>query len=233
MFFLSPFILNKSHLFPSSCNKYVLHGSYGNDCCKLIISSFQSLSWVQRLQQPGTAACQASLSITSSWSLLNLMSIDSVMPSNNLILYHPLLLPPSIFPSIGIFSSESVLHFRWSKYWSFSISISPSNEYSWLISFRIDWLDLLGSKGLSKVFSNITVQKHKFFVLSFPYGPTHTSTHDYWQNHSFNFMAVVTICSNFGAPKIKSLTVSIVSPSICHEVIGWEAMIVVFWMLSF
>ena len=89
------------------------------------------------------AACQASLSITNSQGLLKLMSIDLVMPSNHLILYHPLLLLPSIFPSIRIFSSESAVHIRWPKYWSFSFNISPSNEYSGLISFRMDWLDLL------------------------------------------------------------------------------------------
>ena len=92
-----------------------------------------------------------------------LMSIESVMPSNHLILCHPLLLPPSIVPSIRVFSNESVLCIRWPKYWSFSFNISPSNEYSGLISFRIDWLDLLQSKGLSRVFSNTTVQKHQFF----------------------------------------------------------------------
>ena len=92
---------------------------------------------------PRTAAGQASLSITNSWSLLKLMSIESVMPSNHLILCHPLLLPLSIFPSIRVFSNESVLHIRWPSYWSFSFSISPSNEYSGLISFRMDWLDLL------------------------------------------------------------------------------------------
>ena len=101
---------------------------------------------------PWTAACQASLSITTSnsWSLLKLMSIKSVMPSNHLILYRPLLLPPSIFLSIMVFSSESVLHIRWPKYWSFSISISPSNEYSGFIFFRIDWLDLLAVQGTLK-----------------------------------------------------------------------------------
>ena len=92
---------------------------------------------------PWTAARQASLSITNAQSLLKLMSIESVMPSNLLILYRPLLLPPSIFPSIRVFSNESVLRIRWPKYWSFSFSISPSNEYSGLISFRMDWLDLL------------------------------------------------------------------------------------------
>ena len=108
-------------------------------------SSVQSLSSVQLFATPWTAACQALLSITNSWSLLKLMSIESVMPSNHLILCHPLLLPPSIFPGIRVFSNESVLCIRWPKYWSFSFSfsISPSNEYSGLISFRLDWLDLL------------------------------------------------------------------------------------------
>ena len=92
---------------------------------------------------PWTAASQASLSITNFWSLLKLLSIESVMPSNHLILCGPLLLPPSIFPNFRVFSSESVLHIRWPKYWTFTFSISPSNEYSGLISFRMDWLDLL------------------------------------------------------------------------------------------
>ena len=100
-------------------------------------------SRVQLFATPWTAACQASLSITNSWSLLKFMSIVSVMPSNHLILCCPLLLPSSIFPSIRVFSSESVLRIRWPKYWSFSLSLSPSNEYSGLISFLIDWLDLL------------------------------------------------------------------------------------------
>ena len=99
---------------------------------------------------PWTAACQASLSITSSRSLLRLMSIESVMPSNHLILCHPLLLPPSIFPGIRVFSSESALHIRCSKYWSFSFNISPSNEHSGLISFRMDWLDFLAGQGTLK-----------------------------------------------------------------------------------
>ena len=97
-----------------------------------------------------TAACQASLSITNSWSLLKLMSIVSVMPPNHLILCHPLLLPPSILPSIRINSNESVLHIRWTRYWSFSFSISPSSEYSGLISFRMDLLDLLAFQGTLK-----------------------------------------------------------------------------------
>ena len=99
---------------------------------------------------PWTAACQASLSTTNSRSLLKLMSIDSVIPSNHPILHHPLLLLPSIFPSIRVFSSESARHIRWPKYWSFSFSISPSNEYSGLISFRIAWFDLLAVQGTFK-----------------------------------------------------------------------------------
>ena len=117
----------------------------GPEC--IPFSSVQSLSRVQLFATPWTTAHQASLSITNSWSLLRLMFIKSVMPSNHLILRHPLLLLPSIFPSIRVFSSESVLRIRWPKYWSFSFSISPSNEYSGLISFRMDWLDLLGVQG--------------------------------------------------------------------------------------
>ena len=106
------------------------------------LSSVQSLSHVQLFVTPWAAACQASLSITNSWSLLRLMAIESVMSSNHLILCLPLLLPPSIFPSIRVFSNESALRIRWPKYWSFSFNISPANENSGLISFRTDWLDL-------------------------------------------------------------------------------------------
>ena len=113
-----------------------------------IFSSVQSLSHVRLFATPWTAAFQASLSITNSWSLLKLMSIESVIPSNHLVLCCPLLLPPSIFPSIRVFSNESVLLIRWPKYWSFSIS--PSNEYSGLISFRMDWLDILAVQGTLK-----------------------------------------------------------------------------------
>ena len=114
------------------------------------ISSVQLLSHVRLFATPWTAACRASLSITNSQSLLRLMSIESVMPSNNLILYHPLLLLPSIFPSIRLLSNQSAFHSRWPKYWSFSFSISPSNEYSGSISFRMDWLDLLAVRGTLK-----------------------------------------------------------------------------------
>ena len=119
------------------------------------VSSVQSLSCVQLFSTPWTAARQASLSITNSWSLLKLMSIKSVMPSNHLILCRPLLLLPSIFPSIRVFSSESVLHIRWPKYWSFSFNISPPNEYSELISFMIDWFDLLAVQGTLKSFPGL------------------------------------------------------------------------------
>ena len=113
-------------------------------------SSVQSLSRVQLSATPWIAPCQAFLSITNSQSSLKLTSIESVMPSNNLILCRPLLLPPSIFPSIRVFSNESVLRIRWPEYWSFSFSIHPSNEYPGLISFRTDWFDLLGIQGALK-----------------------------------------------------------------------------------
>ena len=131
---------------------------------------------------PWTTACQAFLSITNSQSLLRLMSIELVIPSNHLILSRPLLLPLSIFPSIRVFSNESVLHIKWWKYWSFSFSISPSNEYSGLIPLGwTGWISLQ-SKGLSRVFSNTTVQKHQFFSAQLSFSsPTLTSIHDYWK----------------------------------------------------
>ena len=116
----------------------------------IMLNSVQSLSFVQLFVTLWTAAHQVSLSITNSWSLLKFMSIESVMPSNHLILCHPLLLPPSNFPSIRVFLNESVLRIRWPKYWSFSFGFSPSNEYSELISFRMDWLDLLAVQGTLK-----------------------------------------------------------------------------------
>ena len=115
-----------------------------------VLGSVQSLSHVRLFATPWNAARQASLSVTNSLSLLKLMSIESVMPSNHPILSHPLLLLPSIFPSIRVFSNESVLGIRWPKYWSFSFSISPSKEDSELISFRMDWLDLLAVQGTLK-----------------------------------------------------------------------------------
>ena len=146
----------------------------------LCISSVQSLSCVWLFVTPWIAAHQASLSITNSWSLLKLMSIKSVMPSNHLILCHILLLLPSIFPNSRVFSSESVLCIRWPKHWSFSFSISPSNEYSRLISFSIDWFDLLAVPGTLKTFLQHYSSKTSilrcsgFFIvqLSHPYMTT-------------------------------------------------------------
>ena len=135
---------------------------------------------------PWTVANQASLSIANSRSLLKLMSIELVMLSNHLILCCPLLLP-SIFPSIRIFSKESVLHIRWPKHWSFSFSISPSNEHSGLISFRMDWLDLLAVLGTLKcLIQHHSSKSINSLALSFLYSPTLTSTHDYWKNYSLD-----------------------------------------------
>ena len=130
---------------------------------KTFCTSVQSFSRVQLSVTPLTAALQASLSITNSQSLLKLMSIESVMPTNHLILCHPLLFPPSIFSNIRVFSNKSLLHIRWPKYWTLSFSISRSNEYSGLFPLGLTgWISLL-SNGLSGVFSNTTVQKHQFF----------------------------------------------------------------------
>jgi len=137
---------------------------------------------------PLTAARQASLSFLISWSLLKLLSIESVILSNHLILYHPLLLLPSIFPSIQVFSNDLALHIRWPKYWSFSFSISPSNEYSGLSSFRIDWFHLLASPRHSQE-SSPTPQFESIssLVLSLLSGPALISVHDYWKNYSFEY----------------------------------------------
>ena len=149
-------------------------------------SSVQLLSRVRLFATPWTAACQASLSITNSRSLLKLMFIELVMPSNHLLLCCPLLLPPSVFPSIRVFSSESVLHISGPKYWSFSFSISPSNQYSGLISFRMDWLDLLAVQGTLKSLLQHHSSKHQFFSTQLSFSPTFTSIHDYWKNHSLD-----------------------------------------------
>ena len=146
----------------------------------------QSLNQVSLFATPWTAACQASLSITNSQSLLKVMSTEPVISSNHLILCYPPPFLPSIFPSIRVFLNESVLCISWPKYWSFSFSISPSNEYSGLISLGLTGWISLQSKGLSRVFSNTTVQKHQFLVLSFLYGPILTSIHGYCKNHSFD-----------------------------------------------
>ena len=218
------------------------------------------LSCVLLLATPWTTACQASLSITNSQSLLKLMSIESLMPSNHLILCHPLLLPPSIFPSIRVFSKKSDLHIRWPKYWSFGFTIRPSNEYSGLISFRMGWLDLLAVQGtLKSLFKHHSLKASilqclAFFIvqLSHPYmttGKTIALTRRTFVGKVisllFNMLSKLGITflprskhlliSWLQLPsaviwepqKIKSDTVSTVSPTISHEVMGPDAMILV------
>ena len=224
-------------------------------------SSVQSLSCVQLFVTPWTAAGQAALSITNSRSVLKLMSIVSVMPSNHLILCHSVLLPPSIFPSIRVFSNESILCITWPKYWSFSFSISPSNENSGLTSFRMDWMDLLAVQGTLKS----PLQHHSskasilqcsaFFIvqLSHPYmitGKTIALTRQTFVGKVMSLLLnmlsrlVITFLPRSKRlliswlqppsavilePKIiKSDTISTVSPSISHEVMGPDAMIFIF-----
>ena len=150
-------------------------------------SSVQSLSHVQFFVTPCTATLQVSLSIINSWSLLKLRSIKSVMPSNHLILCCPLLLLLPIFLSIRVFSNKSALHIRWPKYWNFSFSTSPSNDYSGLISFRMDWFDLFAVQETLKSLLQHQLESINSLVLSLLYGPTLTFIHDYWKNHSFDY----------------------------------------------
>ena len=150
------------------------------------IISVQSLSCVWLFATPWTAACQANLSITNSQSLLKLRSIESVMLSNHLIHCCPLLLLPSIFPSITVFSNKSVLHIKWPKYWRFSFNISPSNEHPGVISFRMDWLDLLAAQGTLKSSPILQFKHISSLALSFLHSPTLTSIHDYWKNLSLD-----------------------------------------------
>ena len=232
-----------------------------------VFSSVQSLSHVSLFATPLTTARQASLSITNSWSLFKLMSIESVMPSNHLFLCRLLLLPPSIFPSIRVFSNESVLCIRRPKDWSFSFNISPYSEYLRLISFRMDWLDLLAVQGTLKSLlqhhsSKASILHHSaFFVvqLSHPYMTTRkTIALTRWSivgkimSLLFNMLSrlIITflprskhlLISWLQSPsavilkptqKVKFVTIFIVSPSISHEVMWLDAMILVFWMLSF
>ena len=168
----------------SYTGRWVLHQQYHLGSPYVIISSVQSLRGVRLSATPWTATCQASLSITNSQSWLNLMSTESVMSSNHLILCHPLLLPPSIFPSIRVFSNESVLPIRWPKYWSFSFSSSPSNEDSRMISIRMNWLYLLAGQGTLKSLlqhhsSKASILWHSVFFtvqLSHPYMTTGKTT---------------------------------------------------------
>ena len=145
-----------------------------------------SVSCVQVFETAWTAACQASLFFTISYSLLKLMSIELVMPSNHLILCHPLYLLLSMFPSIRVFSSELTLCTQWPKYWSFSFSISPSNEYSGLTSFRMDWFELYCPKDSQESSPAPEFKSINSSALSFLYSPTLTSIHDHWKNHSLD-----------------------------------------------
>ena len=149
---------------------WYIGGNFKPNSSGILFGSVQSLSCVQLFAAPRTAALQASLSITNSRSLLKFISVALMMPSNHLILCHPLLLMPSIFPSIRVFSNELVLHIRWPKYWSFSFSISPSNEHSGLISCRMDWLDILAVQGTLKSLlqhrsSKTSVLQHSAFFM--------------------------------------------------------------------
>ena len=162
----------------------------------LVAGNWTQFSSVAQLCLTLCTARQASLSITNSQSPPKPMSIESVMPSNHLVLRHTLLLLPSIFPSIRVFSNESALCMRWPKYWSFSFNISPSmNTQDWSPSEWTGWISLQ-SKGLSRVFSNTTVQKQNSLVLSFLYSPTLTSIHDYWENHSKVMSLLLNMLSN-------------------------------------
>ena len=153
----------------------------------LQFSSVQLLSHVQLFATPRIAARQASLSITNSRSSPKLMCIESVMPSSHLILCRPRLLLPPIPPSIRVFSNESTLRMRWPKYWSLSLSISPSNEHPGLISFRMDWLDLLAVQGtLKSLLQHHSSKASNSSALSLLHRPTLTSIHDYWKNHSLD-----------------------------------------------
>ena len=226
----------------------------------------QSLICIQLFVTPWTAARQAFLFLTISQSLFKLMSIELMMPSNHLFLCHPLLLLPSVFPSIRVFSNESALHIRWPKYWSFSFSLSLSNEYSRLISFRIDWFDLLAVQGtLNSLLQHYNWKASVLWPsaflmvqLSHPYvtaGQTIALTRQTFvgkvMSLLFNMLSRLVIAflprskclsiSWLQSPsavileprKTKSATVFTLSPSICHEVMGQDAMILVFWMLSF
>ena len=151
-----------------------------------LVQSVQLLSHVLLFVTPWTAACQASLSITNSRNLLKLMSIELVMPFNHLILSCPLLLPPSIFPSIRVFSNESALHIGWPKYWSFSFIISPFSDYSGLISFRMYWLDLLAVQRTQESSPTPQFKSINSSAPSFLHSPTLKSIHDRWKNHSLD-----------------------------------------------
>ena len=195
----------------------------------LCLSSVQLLSHVQLFVTPWTAACQASLSITTPQSLLKLMFTELVMACNHLILCHPHLLLPSVFPRSGFFSNESALCIRWSKYWSFSFSISPSNKYSGLISFTIDWFDLLAVQGTLESLLQHHSSSINSLALSLLYGPTLTSIHDDWKNHSFDYMDQfphIFSCLQFADPQISkspSFVLSVLFKFILFSPNGFKA----------
>ena len=230
-------------------------------CETIDFSSVQPLSPIRLFATPWTAACQAFLSITNSQSLLKLMSIEWMMPSNHLVLCCPLLLLPLIFPRIRVFSKESSLHFRWPKYWSFSFSISPSNEYARLISFKSDWFDLLAVQetlksllqhhsskaSILRCSASFTVQlSHPYMTIRKTILLTRRTFIGKVMSLLFNVLSrlVITVLPSskclliswlqspsaviLEPQKIKSDTVSKVSPSISHEVMGLDAMILVF-----
>ena len=251
-----------------TANFSFIHSTVISRVCYVLrhISSVQSLSRVQLFATQWITAHQASLSITNSQSLPKPMSIESMMPSSHLILCHPLLLLPPIPPSIMVFSNELTLRMRWPKYWSFSFNISPSNDHPGLISFRMDWLDLLAVQGTLKSLlqhhsSKASVLRHSAFFtiqLSHPYmtaGKTIALTRQTFVGKIMFLLLnmvprlVITflprskclLISWLPSPsalilepkKVKSVTASTVSTSICHEVMGPDAMIFIFWMLNF
>ena len=180
----------------------------------------QSLSCVRLFATPWTAAHQASLSFTISWCLLKLMSIEMMMPSNHLNLCCHLLLLPSVFPSIRVFPSELTLHIRWSKYWSYSFSVSPSNEYSGLISLWIDQFDLLAVQGTLESSQAPQFESINSLEFSLLYGPTLTSVCYYWQNHSFDYM---DLCWQSDASFFNMLSRFVIAflPRSKHLLISW------------
>ena len=234
----------------SPCKRESLDLELNPCCCCSVTKSCPTLTtW--------TAAGQSPLHSTIFWSMLKLMSIESVMPSNHLILCHPILHLPSLFASIRVFSNDSALHIRWPKYWSFSFSISPSKEYSGLISFRIDWFALHAVQGTLK---SILQHHHYKNINSFLYCPTLTSIHDYWKICTFVGKVMSLLFNTLSMfvkvflprsmcrfilwlqsksavilepKKIKTVTASTSCPSLCHEVMGSDATILVFFNVEF
>ena len=197
---------------------WIIHYNIGHS--NIQFSWVQSLCCVWLFETPCTARHQFSLSIYNPWGSLKLMSIESVMPSNCLTLCHPLFLLPSLFPSIRAFSNESILHIRWPKYWSFSFNNSPSNEYSGLISFRIDWLDLLAVQGTLRIFFPTPQFNSINSALSFLYSPTLPSIYDNWRNHSSTRWTFVVKVMFLLFNKLSKLIIAFL-PRSKHLLISW------------